>query len=383
MQVPFIETPGGLAELAERLARAPWLAIDTESNSLHAWREKVCVLQIASPEGVALVDTVVLRDLSILRSVFEDERILKYLHGADYDVVCLKRDFGFGPKRIFDTMLASQMLGFESFGLAAMADSLLGVTIDKAYTRHDWGARPIAAAVQPYLVNDVLHLPRLAERLMQLVSERGIQEEVEIECQRVEALQWSGQARDEREGWRQMKGVRDLDAVGQGVIRELFAWREGRAEAMDRPAFKVLGNDALLEIARRLPRARRELYGVIGLNERMLERHGSGLLQCVQRGVEAPADPPPRRPRRTEEDYRREETGEALRQWRRGVVQQSGAPSLVVLPNHVLERLATQRPQSLEELALIPSLGAQRRRLYGPALLEVLRPFGPGVSGLP
>lgn len=377
MQAPLIDTQAGLADLAERMVGAPWMAIDTESNSLHAWREKVCVLQVALPAGVFLVDTVVLRDLAALQSAFEDQRSIKFLHGADYDVVCLKRDFGFGPANIFDTMLASQMLGFESFGLAAMSDALLGVKLDKSMTRHDWGLRPLTDAVLPYLVNDVLHLPELGEQLRNLVMERGIEEEVGIECRRVEALQWSGQARDERDGWRQMKGVRDLGPVEQGVIRELFFWREGRAEAMDRPSFKVLGNDVLHEIARRLPRARRELCGIHGLNERLLERHGSALLQCVARGVDHPAEPPPRRPRRTEEDYTREEAGEALRQWRRGVLQGCGMPSLLVLPNHVLERLAAERPQSMEALSSIPTLGARRAQLHGKALLEVLRPFGP------
>lgn len=380
MQAPLIHTAAGLADLAGRMADAPWLAVDTESNSLHAWREKVCVLQVAVPDGIFLVDTVVLRDLAVLRPAFENPDTIKYLHGADYDVVCLKRDFGFGPCNIFDTMLASQMLGFESFGLAAMSATLLGVTLDKSHTRFDWGARPLPEAVLPYLVNDVLHLPELGERLRALVLERDIGEELGIECRRVEALQWSGQARDDSEGWRQMKGVRDLGPVEQGVIRELFFWREARAEAMDRPSFKVLGNDVLHELARRLPRARRELFGIAGLNERLLERHAHALLQCVARGVDKPAEPLPRRPRRTEEDYRREEAGEALRQWRRGVLQESGAPSLVVLPNHVLERLAAERPQTLSDLAAIETLGAHRMQRHGKAMLDVLRPFGPAAG---
>ncbi len=378
MQAPLIDTPADLADLAQRLEDVPWLAIDTESNSLHAWREKVCVLQIALPDGIFLVDTVALRDLSLLRDAFENPRTIKYLHGADYDVVCLKRDFGFGPCNIFDTMLASQMLGFESFGLAAMSATLLGVMLDKSHTRFDWGARPLPEAVVPYLVNDVLHLPELGERLRGLVLERGIEEEVGIECRRVEALQWSGQARDDREGWRQMKGVRDLGPVEQGVMRELFFWREARAEAMDRPSFKVLGNDVLHELARRLPRARREISGIPGLNERVLERHAHALLQCVARGVENPAEPLPRRPRRTEEDHLREEASEALRQWRRGVLQATGTPSLVVLPNHVLERLAAERPQTFADLAAIATLGTRRIQAHGRALIEVLRPFGPG-----
>ncbi|MSR75942.1 MAG: ribonuclease D [Planctomycetes bacterium] len=368
----LVDTPEALEALGALAARSRVIALDTESNSLHAWREKVCVVQIELDGRVFLVDTVVLRDLSPLRAAFEDPRILKLLHGADYDVVCLKRDFGFGPRPIFDTMLAAQMLGYEAFGLAAVAERLVGVKLDKSLTKHDWGARPLQAEVIPYLVHDVLHLTRIAALLQGEVATAELQEELELECQRVERLDWSGDDRSDPEAWRKMKGLRDLDTALHGVLRELFQWREQRAEAMDRPPFKILGNAVLLEISQRRPQARRELFGITGLPPRLLERHAHAILGCVQRGLEQPAQALPRPVRRAPFDRLRSALDENLRNWRREVMQASGRNSLVVLPNHVLQRIVADLPQDLEALALIEGLGTRRHERHGAQILAVV-----------
>lgn len=373
MQPELVDTPEALAALGALARGAPEIALDTESNSLHAWREKVCVLQLALCGRIFLVDTVVLRDLSPLRAAFEDERITKVLHGADYDVVCLKRDFGFGPAPIFDTMLAAQMLGHEAFGLAAVVERFTGVRLDKAHTKHDWGARPLLPQVIPYLVDDVLHLAEVAANLRAEIENAGIAEEIALEFRRVEQLAWGGDNRMDPEAWRRVKGLRHLDPANHGIMRELFQWREERAEAMDRPAFKIMGNDVLFAISERRPQARRELCGISGLPPRLLERHGHALLCCVQRGLVHPAEAAPRPPRRTVFDHLRAACDDALRNWRREIVQATGVNPLVVLPNHVLQRIAEERPEDAAALAGIAGLGVHRHERHAAQILAVLQ----------
>lgn len=370
----WVDTPSGLAEAAAACTGAPTIAIDTESNSLHAYREKVCFVQLAAEGRVWLIDTVALRDLSPLTPLLADRTRPTIVHGADYDVVCLRRDFGLRIGCLFDTMIASQILGYEQFGLAALLLRHFGLAVDKSHTRHDWGARPLDPRVRPYLVEDVRHLNELASRLQAELEALDRVEEAEIEFDRVAALEWNGDTGPDSESFRRIKGARELDHEGLSILRELQRWRERAAEAADRPLFKVLGNEQLLAIASQKPRSPEALGRIRGVTPNVLRRSGRDLLQAVLEGRrrkdEVPFRIPSRNPRRPDVEAAAEE---ALKEWRRGRMAAEGKPSLVILPNHALLRLAAARPESLAALRDIEGLGEKRARLYGAQILDVLR----------
>src|SRR5438105_12202752 len=154
----WIRTPAELADLVASLQGRPAVALDTESDSLHHHREKVCLVQVGVEEGGWLVDPLAARDLSALAPLLADPAVVKVLHGADYDVTTLKRDFGFAFAGLFDTMIAARFLGLPEIGLQALLRREFGVTLTKESQKDDWSRRPLTAAQEAYALADVAHL---------------------------------------------------------------------------------------------------------------------------------------------------------------------------------------------------------------------------------
>ncbi len=371
----YVETPSDLERAAERMTGVECLAVDTESNSMHAYPEQVCFVQIRAGDEVFIIDTVQLRDLSPLQACFADGSVEKILHGADYDVVCLARDFGLRFSGLFDTMLAAQFLGMERLGLAALCTQFFGVELDKSLTRHDWGRRPIDPPYIRYMCEDVLYLGQLRDILREQVEKAGIVEELSLEFRRVERLEWSPKGFDPQ-GWRRIKGARDLDEEARPVMMELFRLREELALERGVPPYRILRNEVMLALARNRRARRGDLKGFKSLKRGFLNRYEKRLLEALDRAREAEpvaAMGPRKTPRRPRADVRREE---ALRRWRKEEAQRRGVVTMVVLPNHVLLDLVADPPDSMEDLKRFPYLGETRRERYGSEILEVLRESG-------
>ncbi|HSR36924.1 MAG TPA: ribonuclease D, partial [Desulfurivibrionaceae bacterium] len=141
-QFEMITDSAGLRRLAAELSREPLLACDLEADSLHHYREQVCLLQFSTPFANYLLDPLAVRDLAPLAPVFADPAIRKVFHGADYDVRSLHRDYGFEIVNLFDTMIACQLLGEAEVGLAAVLKRRFGVELDKGFQKADWSRRP-------------------------------------------------------------------------------------------------------------------------------------------------------------------------------------------------------------------------------------------------
>src|SRR5260370_31880065 len=141
----IISTLPDLQNLARLLQSESLIAVDTEWNSLYAYREQVCLIQISTRSQDWLVDPLALRDLSPLRPLFADPDIEKVFHAAEYDIMCMKRDFGFTFNNLFDTMFAARIVGLKTFGLGSLLETYFGLQFDKRYQRADWSLRPVPA----------------------------------------------------------------------------------------------------------------------------------------------------------------------------------------------------------------------------------------------
>ena len=139
----MVEDADALAKMCERLKARSVIGVDTESDSMHHFQEKVCLIQISDVDTDYIVDPLAVKDLSPLGEIINDPKVLKVLHGADYDIVSLKRDYGFTFRNLFDTMIAAQFLGFVKFGLADLVRDTFGVFMDKKFQTHDWASRPL------------------------------------------------------------------------------------------------------------------------------------------------------------------------------------------------------------------------------------------------
>jgi len=377
----FVDTPEQLAACAEDVALSSRVGLDTESNGFHAYFEKVCLLQIATPGADWAVDTLAL-GLSPLVPLLADPARECILHAAEYDVLCMKRDYGFSFGRIFDTHAAAKTLGIEKVGLHDLLADQLGVQLEVDEQRSDWGKRPLSERQLEYAFADVGYLIALREKLGEQLSSRELVEEAEAEFARLIAKEPRAREFDP-EGWQKMKAARVLDGRGRAVLRELYLLRDQRARDLNRPAFKVLSDLFLAEAARRLPRNEEELLRVPGTSPMTLKKVGAQLLEAVRKGIDAE---PPERPRPggpNGQRWRRgapgapspeiEERYERLRAWRRSRAEGRKVEVQVIAPNAVLWAIARANPDDLESLAAVDGMDPFRIEQYGPAILEVLQ----------
>jgi ribonuclease D len=371
----LIDTPDALTALARTLAGAESIALDVEGDGLFRYRARLCTLQLATPDCLAIVDTLALRDLSALAPLFGEEGPQKLLHDAAFDARLL-REQGLPLARVLDTSVCARFLGEPAQGLAALLDKHFGLSLPKDRQRADWGVRPLDDGALRYLAGDVLHLHALADVLLGAASERDIVAEIEEECLYVLA-----RAADEPPpsppAWTRVKGGLDLPPVARAILRELCLVREDAARRRDVPPFKVLGNEVLLAVARRRPRTRHELRAVGG---EVAARHvelAEALLEAIARGEalgEVPSDelrPIGAAPTTAERNAQRARE-KALQTWRRATAAARGVDAQVVLPGHCLSQLAALGATSAAELAAVRGLGAMRLARDGETLLGVL-----------
>ncbi|MCM2333208.1 MAG: ribonuclease D [Anaeromyxobacteraceae bacterium] len=286
----LVQDADGLARLLEALRPAPAIALDTESNSFHVYRERVCLLQLSTAERDWVVDPLAV-DVRPLGALLCDGRET-VLHGADYDVRCLRREYGWRLPRLFDTMVAARRLGRAGLGLSALVEARFGVRLSKANQRSDWGRRPLSPDQLAYAALDTHYLLPIAEELRGELQRQGLAEQALAEFQRIATVEPKEKVFDQ-EGWRRLKGARDLDAQGKAVLRALWIAREARASEADRPPFKVLAEQTMLEIARRRPASGEALARIPGVTPQVQKRMGD----AIRAALEAPAaDGPPSRP---------------------------------------------------------------------------------------
>src|SRR5690349_333581 len=170
----MVSSSRALSELARRLQDETLIAVDTESNSLFAYREQFCLIQISTRTEDWVVDPLALHDLSPFAPLFADPNIEKVFHAAEYDLMCMKRDFGFTFANLFDTMLSARMLGRKVIGLGNMLEEFFGIQVDKRYQRADWSIRPIPMEQLRYAQQDTHYLPALHDILVTQLTEGAL-----------------------------------------------------------------------------------------------------------------------------------------------------------------------------------------------------------------
>ena len=361
----------GLAALVRELARHPVVAVDTESNSLHAYRERVCLIQFSTADADFIVDPIGLGDLGALAPCFANPDQQKVFHAAEGDLVGLKRDFRFDVVNIFDTMSAARTLGWPQVGLASILDTRFGVTLNKKYQRADWKRRPLTPEQLDYARLDTHYLVALRDLQTEALAAADRAAEAREEFERLARLPGAPDkaGADPMAFWR-AKGARDLAPAQAAVLQALFAYREQQAERQDRPLFKVFGEETLLALARRAPRSADDLKSAPGMTPDQIQRHGRGLLQAIELGLAASPQFPPQTEREPEDVQNRYER---LHTWRKNRAKARGVESDVILPRTALWDLARRPPRTPEQLEDIMDLGPWRRQTYGHELLALLR----------
>ncbi len=345
-ELVWVDQPQKLSEVARELSAQEILAVDTESNSLYAYKEQVCLLQFSTHEKDYLIDTLALADLSVLAPIFRSEKILKVFHAAEYDLICLFRDYGFAFNFLFDTMIAARTLGYQKIGLGALLERFFGIEMNKKYQRANWGKRPIKPDMRTYARLDSHYLIPLQGHLRTELVETGLWELALEDFQRLTHGIEDTTENHKADYWK-LQGARDLSPENAAVLKSLYQFREAKAEAQNRPPFKVLSHQVLIELARTCPLEWNTLENLSGLNARAAKRYGKGLMQAIRDGLQSPPEYPPqcKRPNNALLDRI-----EALKLWRKVTGRKLGVPSDVILPRDVLTRIARANPTDLAAL---------------------------------
>jgi ribonuclease D len=370
----WIRTADEAETLARDLQGVAAIAVDTEADSLHHYPERLCLIQVADPQGrVFFLDTLELVDLDPLRRLFADPGTVKVLHSGDNDVVYLKRRFGLAFAGLWDTMLAARFLGVRELGLERLLLKYLDVQPARSQQKTDWARRPLTPAQEHYAAEDVRHLITLRERL--LADLRAIDREswLEEECAALAALAVPERPSEE-DGYRRIRGASRLPPRGLAVLRVLYLQREAWARAEHRPPFKVLSPETLVALAERPPAEAAALVGVPGLSPRLVERYGEGLLAATARGLTERLPEPPRTPRpvRPIVTIASRQRAETLKKWRTEAAEASGLDPGVLLPQRLIDALALDPPTDLAGLRDVPGLRRWRVDAFGRAILAAL-----------
>jgi len=352
--------------------------VDTESNSLHAYKERVCTIQISNKRANYIFDPIRLGDMSALAPLFSDSRVEKIFHGSDYDVGLLKRDFGYTVEHIFDTMIAAQFLNHEHLGMADLVEEYFDFRPPKKFTKCDWAKRPLSLEQMVYLVQDTQYLIDLRGYLNDELKERDLLEEAEIEFARQEKRPPIVPAYSLQDVW-SIKGARSLNDKELSILYELFMWRGKRASSIDMPPFKVMNNKVMLDLAQQMPRNREEMFKIKGITANVWHRSGQDLLNSIRRGSQRPASriPPPNKKKgnntRQPVHWNDQYLVDALKKWRNEKAEVLGIHHLAVLPGYALEEVARVKPSDESQLASIEGVGKKRARLYSENILAIIK----------
>jgi ribonuclease D len=297
---PPVITSAELLQALENLAPGDFVALDTEFMRESTYFPKLCLIQAANSGACAVLDPLTLPDLTPLWQFLADRRRIKVLHAARQDLEVLataRRDSTVaGP--IFDTQIAAALLGHPAqIGYGSLVAERLGHTLAKGHTRTDWTRRPLSAEQLQYAADDVRYLVPLYLDLLEALRAAGRLEWLYEETRELEGLDLHGA--DPDAAWRRLKGLERLQPQQRATLKLLAQWREAAAIRHDKPRGWILADDALREIAERMPSSTRDLEQVRSVPAGVVRRRGEEILSLVERGRadavnEAAASTPPR-----------------------------------------------------------------------------------------
>lgn len=334
----YIDTQQGLDKLCDLLESQDEIALDSEADNLHHYATQLCLLQLRFDEKIFLLD--MLAEIDYTRFWKTLGKIHLIMHGSDFDLRLFQEFADFQAKSIFDSMLASQLLGIKKFGLAALLEEFFGVKLPKDSQKSDWSQRPLTDKMLKYAANDVLYLHRLRDLLMERIREHGREAWLEQRCVYQIETARSGFPEGSEHSWR-IARANKLDSRGKAALYELWHWRDDLAKRLDRPPFKVLGNEYMLKLAEAVSEGNWE-FVFESLPQGIQRRKRQGLVDALKRGETRDVKSLPKRPPRedakgplTQPELDRQEK---IKLHRNKVAEELGIdPTLIATRSHVAQ----------------------------------------------
>jgi ribonuclease D len=377
----YLDTAESVDRFLAELGKPTAIAIDTEGASFHRFVDRIYLLQLSTETRHAVIDPLPIGTPERLGKLLEDRKVEVVLHDADYDLRLLRQDYGWNVNALFDTRVASQLIGLRAFGLAALLERYFGIKLDKKHQRADWSMRPLSADMLEYAAHDTRWLLDLRTRLRNELEKLGRWHWAQEEFARAEGTQW---APDDGGAFLKMKGARDLNRRELARLRELVQWRDSVARDLDRATFRVIGNEVLLELARSAPGSAAELTKVKGFPRSMSESRMAGLLSALQRGNAVPDNELPRFPKavRWDRDPDFDDRVARLKSVRDAAAARLELDPGVLCSRDRMETVARKMPKTLEAFSEIPEMRNWQVEVLGEGFLKALGKGG-GNNGKP
>lgn len=372
LQFTFIESDAALADACAQMSKYPIIGVDLEADSMHSFKEKICLIQIATNDEAFLVDPFTIDNFSPFVDVLENPDIIKVFHGADFDVRSLDREMGARINNLFDTEIACRFLNVRERGLAALLKDHFDVHVDKKFQKQDWSKRPLKSDMVAYSVGDVAYLIVLHGILVKRLAAIG-------------RLHWAAeefeaQARVRYENnhappfFRKIKGAGKLDNRSLAVLENLLTLRMDLAEKKDVPLFKIMSNQSLLAMATGRPRSLDEIKENKMLSPRQVQMFGHLCRQAIDRGMalphkDLPAYPKTVMPRKTPEVMARIT---ALKKMREKKSESLGMEPGFLINNATITALAQEKPVTHADLDAMGVLRNWQKEALGDTILKTL-----------
>ena len=369
----YIDTQQEAEDFLADISGIREIAVDTEGASFHRFIDRIYLLQISTRERSAIIDPLPIGMPKGLGEILQDPDVEVVFHDADYDLRLLHQDYGWHVNHIFDTRIAAQLLGIKAFGLAALLEQFFDVKLDKKHQRADWSLRPLTQGMLDYAAQDTKYLLDLRDQLKSRLEKLGRWEWAQEEFERLEGTKWEED--DSSLSFLRIKGARDLTRRELALLRELVPWRDSVAKEVDRATFRVMGNEVLLDIARKAPRTVKELSGLKGMPRGILDRGAHAILAAVERGLEVADEHLPRFPRSPK--WEREDDFDArvskLKSLRDAAAARLNLDPGVLCSRERLEAIARKKPSHTGDLEDVPGLRKWQIAEMGGEFVSALR----------
>jgi len=369
----IIDTPSKLEDVALLLKKEKTIAVDLEADSMFHFKEKVCLVQIAAKRINVVIDTLQIKDLSLLKPFFENRDIKKIFHGADYDVRSLYRDFRIKINNLFDTQLACMFLGIKGTGLDAVLQQRFNVKLNKRFQKKDWSKRPLPDEMIRYAACDVIYLLPLASILEKELAEKGRLSWVYEECAILSKVRPPALNSDPL--YLKFKGAGRLNRRCLAVLEYLLQSRRKIAKKKDKPLFKIFSNNSMIKLAEAKPTNLRRLKNLYALSARQIDMYGNALVEAINKALNIPENKLPVYPRNKAPVEKPEVTEriKALKPWRDNKAKALEINSSLVLTNAMINTLAIHNPLDKSNVERIKGLKNWQKEEFGEDIPGVLR----------
>jgi len=369
----FIDTRFELEKFAKNLGQETVIAVDLEADSMYHFKEKVCLIQMATTSDSAVIDPIRLKDMSLLQPFFANPKIRKIIHGADYDVRSLYRDFDIRINNLFDTQIACMLLGYKETGLNAVLKQKFNVRLNKKYQKKNWSMRPLSEKMIAYAATDVIYLIPLAEMLEKELEKMGrlywAHEDSKL-ISKVRPASWNDQPL-----YLKFKGAGRLGQRKLAVLEALLQFRMRKAKERDKPLFKVIGNEAIIKVALAKPASLAGLKKTKAFSPKQIQMYGKNVVEIVNNAIKIPEKKLPVYPKISAPPVEASVPArvKALKSWRDSKARALKIDPGIIFNNAFISSVAVKNPLNTKALAKTEGMKNWQRKEFGKEIITLLK----------